>query len=139
MKIIYKDKFPNLPLKQSPLTFVTYTKEEINPLGYFDVEVQHGSQSFALPLCVIKTNSPPLFGHEWLNVMRLNWKNVRKMSTPINTKSFSVMTASSRVNFESEMKSKPNSTSTPKQSQSYTRLGLFPSRRNQRKVKSLTC
>ena len=61
----YKYKFSNLPFKQSPLTFVTYTKEEINPLAYVDVEVQHGSQSFTLSLYVIKTNSPPLFGREW--------------------------------------------------------------------------
>ncbi|PFX23520.1 Uncharacterized protein K02A2.6 [Stylophora pistillata] len=39
---LYKDKFSNLPLKQSPLTFVTHTKKEINPLGYVDVEVQYG-------------------------------------------------------------------------------------------------
>ena len=35
---LYKDKFSNLSLKQSSLSFVTYTKEEIKPLGYLDVE-----------------------------------------------------------------------------------------------------
>ena len=58
---LYKDKFSNLPLKQSSLTFVTYTKEEIKPLGYLDVEVRYGSQSFPLPLYVIKTNSCLLY------------------------------------------------------------------------------
>ena len=58
---LYKDKFSNLP---SPLAFVTYTKEEIKLLGYVDVEVQYGSQSFTLPLYIIKINSPPLFGCE---------------------------------------------------------------------------
>ena len=58
---LYKGKFSNLPLKQSPLTFVTYTKEEIKPLGYVDVEVRYGSQSFTLPLYVITTNSQLLF------------------------------------------------------------------------------
>ena len=43
---LYNDKVLNLPLKQSSLTFGTYTKEEIKPLGYVDVEVQYGSQSF---------------------------------------------------------------------------------------------
>ena len=81
---LYKDKFSNLPLKQSLLTFVTYTKEEIKPLGYLDVEVRYGSKSFTLPLYVIKTNSPPLFGREWLKVIRLNWQQIHKMSAPIN-------------------------------------------------------
>ena len=44
---LYKDKFSSLPLKQSLLTFVTYTKEQIKPLGYLDVEVRYGSQSFS--------------------------------------------------------------------------------------------
>jgi len=45
---LYKGKFSNLPLKQSPLTFVTYTKKEIKPPGYVDVEVQYRRQSFTL-------------------------------------------------------------------------------------------
>ena len=83
MKIFILDKFSNLPLRQSPLTFVTYTKEEIKPLGYIDVEVRYGSQSFILPLYVFKTNSPSLFGRERLQVIQLNWKQIHKMSTPI--------------------------------------------------------
>ena len=81
---LYQDKSSNLPLKQSALTFVTYTKEEIKPLGCVDVKVQYGSQSFTLPLYVIKTNSPPLFGRERLKVIQLNWQQIHKMSTPIN-------------------------------------------------------
>ena len=63
---------------------MTYTKQEIKPLRYLDVEVQHGNQSLTLPLYVIKTNSPPLFAREWLKVTRLNWQQIHKMSTPIN-------------------------------------------------------
>ena len=63
---------------------MTYTKEEIKPLGYVDVEVQYESQSFTLPLYVIKTNSPPLFGREWLKVIQLNWQQIHKMSPPID-------------------------------------------------------
>ena len=33
---------------------------------------------------VIKTNSPPLFGCEWLKVIQLNWQQIHKISTPIN-------------------------------------------------------
>ena len=133
---LYKDKFSNLPLKQSSLTFVTYTKEEIKPLGYLDVEVRYGSQSFPLPLYVIKTNSPPLFGREWLKVIQLNWKQIHKMSTPININQVLQHHDSlfkGQLEKLNGIEARLNSTSRPpKQSQSFTRLGLFPLRRNQR-------
>ena len=51
--------FPNLQLQPSSMTFVTYTKEEVKPLGYLDVKVEYDSQLFTLPLYVIKTDAPP--------------------------------------------------------------------------------
>ena len=45
---LYKGKFSNLPLKQSPLTSMTYRKEEIKPLRYVDVKVQYRGQSSKL-------------------------------------------------------------------------------------------
>ena len=67
----YKEK-KSVKIHPSTMTFVTYTKEEVKPLGYLDVEVKYGDQLLTLPLYVIKTDAPPLFGREWLKHIQLD-------------------------------------------------------------------
>jgi len=79
---LYKERFHNLPLQNSTLTFVTYTKEEVKPLDNIDAEVKYGDQILTLPLYVITNDSPPLFGREWLQHVQLNWPQIHAIRAP---------------------------------------------------------
>lgn len=81
---LYKEKFSSLKIHPSTMTFVTYTKEEVKPLGYLDVEVKYGDQQLTLSLYVIKTDAPPLFGREWLQNIQLDWPQIHAMITPVD-------------------------------------------------------
>lgn len=72
--------FPDKALKATKLRLRTYTGEKIKPLGVASVTVEVHEQKQTLELVVIKTGGAPLFGRDWLNVLKLNWKDIAHMS-----------------------------------------------------------
>lgn len=66
-----------LQLQHTDVMLKTYTGEPLAPEGVIKVQVKLKKQCANLPLYVV--NAPPLFGREWLRVIKLNWKDVKTM------------------------------------------------------------
>ena len=45
-------------------------------MGLVDVAVEYNGQNATLPLLVVKGNGPPLFGRDWMSVIRVNWAKI---------------------------------------------------------------
>ncbi len=71
---------PDATLKSSRVVLKTYTGEQMPVLGELQVKVQYGQQSQSLPLVVVASNGPSLFGRNWLESLRLNWQQIRAVS-----------------------------------------------------------
>ena len=67
------------PLKPCDVRLRTYSGEALKVLGCIDVAVCYDQQSQPLQLLVVATNGPPLFGRNWLQAIKLNWKEVHFM------------------------------------------------------------
>ena len=72
-KDFYDAKLSHLPLQKTNVILQTYTKEIVKPLGAVDVEVNYEQASYKLPLLVIQSGACPLFGRNWLQLIKLNW------------------------------------------------------------------
>ena len=58
----------------------TYTGEPIKPVGTVKVPVSYESQSYELQLEVMESETHPLLGCNWLNVLKLNWQQIFQVS-----------------------------------------------------------
>ncbi len=76
----YKQLFAHVPLEGARVKLKTYTGENIPVLGQFTVTVQYQDQVNELPLIVVEGNGPNLCGRNWLQKVKLNWKEVRYVS-----------------------------------------------------------
>ena len=63
-------------LEKSELKLKTYTGEVVSPEGVGLVEVEYQSQTFQLPITVVKGNVPNLMGRDWLSKLRLKWEEL---------------------------------------------------------------
>ncbi|KAM7315470.1 uncharacterized protein ISCGN_005253 [Ixodes scapularis] len=72
----YRERFAALNLKPTALRLKTYTGETVKPCGVLEVKVSHQEETRVLPLYVLNQSGPPLLGREWLQRLRLNWKQV---------------------------------------------------------------
>ncbi|XP_025758532.1 uncharacterized protein K02A2.6-like [Oreochromis niloticus] len=73
----YKSMLSQLPLQPTDIMLKTYTGEPLAPEGVIKVQVELNKQRATLPLYVVKVDAPPLFGREWLRVIKLNWKDLK--------------------------------------------------------------
>ncbi|KAL3993537.1 DDB1- and CUL4-associated factor 15 [Sarotherodon galilaeus] len=73
----YKSMLSQLPLQPTDIMLKTYTGEPLAPEGVIKVQVELNKQCATLPLYVVKVDAPPLFGREWLRVIKLNWKDLK--------------------------------------------------------------
>jgi predicted aspartyl protease len=69
----------NLVLKESKVILHTYTGERVSPLGILEVTVKYGNQTHPLPLLVLASTGPNLCGRNWLENIRLDWSNIRRL------------------------------------------------------------
>ena len=74
-----KAMFPEEELRTSGLVLKTYTNEPMQVKGTLNVRVQYETQFKKLVLVVIAGNGPSLFGRNWLNHIKLNWKEMFKV------------------------------------------------------------
>ena len=54
----------------------TYTGETVLPEGVLNVKVKYQEECHDLKLYVVKGVGPPLFGRQWLDYIKLDWKNI---------------------------------------------------------------
>ena len=54
----------------------TYSGELLGVLGEVKVNVKYKTQSKFLPVVVVKGNGPALFGRDWVEAIKLDWKSI---------------------------------------------------------------
>lgn len=77
---VHERQFPDISLAESQIRLQTYTGEPIPILGEMKVQVRYGKQCKPLVLRVVEGNGPSLFGRDWLEQLRLNWKQIGAVS-----------------------------------------------------------
>ena len=70
-------------LSQTSVRLRTYTGDDIPVLDQALVAVRSGNQTAQLPILVVAGNGPSLLGRNWLNQLRLDWKEIHHMSARI--------------------------------------------------------
>ena len=79
-----KQKLPNLKLQASTVMLKTYSGEQLKVLGQAQVKVTYKTQEVEAPLIVVAGDGPTLFGRNWLQMIQLDWKNIRYMTTALD-------------------------------------------------------
>ena len=83
--VMLKQSDPSLELKESKVRRDTYTEEQVDVLGHVEMPVNYENQEAVLPLLVIKGNGPNLIGRNWLQQIRINWKNLLQLKEDRST------------------------------------------------------
>ena len=76
----YKDLFSHLPLKESQVLLKTYSGEQLPVVGDVTVRVQYEQQTQEMELTVVAGEGPSLLGRNWLQHLRLNWRDIIAVS-----------------------------------------------------------
>ena len=80
-----KHKFPHLELQPSAVILKTYSGEQLTVLGRAQVKVTNKNQEIKAPFIVVAGDGPTLFGRNWLQPLQMDWKEIRYMTTAIDT------------------------------------------------------
>ena len=81
---VYLEYFQHLQLQESSLQLRTYTGEVVKPEGVINVTVIYQEQAKVLPLYVLKSKGPCLFGRDWMAQIRLDWPLLHMKTRPRN-------------------------------------------------------
>ena len=68
------------PLQTSTVHLKTYTGEKLPVLGVTDVVAEYQQQSERMQLHIVDGNSPSLFGRDWLQKIKLDWRGLHHLS-----------------------------------------------------------
>lgn len=68
-------------LRDTPIKLKTYTGEKITVIGVADVQVEYQGQKRSLPLLVVEGTGPSLLGRGWLKEIKLNWDEIKHVTT----------------------------------------------------------
>ena len=82
-------------LQPSTVSLTSYSGLELEIMGQADVEITYKSQVVIMPLVVVRGQCPSLFGRNWLQKIKLDWKNIKNISQ--NTALDSVLQKHSRL------------------------------------------
>ena len=77
---LYNDLLSHLPLEKSQVLLKTYSGEQWPVAGEVDVRVQYEQQTQDLTLTVVVGERPCLLGRNWLQHLRLNWRDIKGVS-----------------------------------------------------------
>ena len=66
---------------KSTLALRTYTGEQLVVVGEVSVEVQYQDQTKHLPLLIVEGEGPTFLGQNWLQELRLDWREINSLST----------------------------------------------------------
>ncbi|XP_031571846.1 uncharacterized protein K02A2.6-like [Actinia tenebrosa] len=76
----FREHYQERLLKRTKVQLKTYSGEKITPRGVAQVKVTYNQQEKQLPLYVVETRGPALFGRDWLKEIALDWKNIRVLN-----------------------------------------------------------
>ena len=86
-KDTYDKLWPNLTtapaIQKSDILLRTYTGEHLDVVGSISVDVHYKEQIAHLPLTVVAGRGPSLLGRDWLQHIRLDWKALHQVGTPL--------------------------------------------------------
>jgi len=77
----YQTQLPQLQLHKSQLLLRTYTEEPLKICGEAQVRVTYKDQQHNLSLVMVGGSSPPLLGRNWLQQIKLDWKEIIIVTT----------------------------------------------------------
>ena len=70
-----------LPLSPTSVVLKTYSGGRIIPLGVISVDIEYNGQYHNGKALILKTDGPPLFGRDWLQHIRIDWRNVHRLAS----------------------------------------------------------
>ena len=80
---VWKEQLSAIPLRNTGVRLRTYTGEPLKLKGEVQVTVAHNDLVAKLPLLVVQGDGPSLFGKNWLPELRLNWSEIKKVTTEL--------------------------------------------------------
>ena len=72
----YNRHFMETPLQPCDTRQRTYTGHPAQVSGQFLVQLKYQNQTVTVPLLVVKSPGPSLFGRNWLSRVKLDWKKI---------------------------------------------------------------
>ena len=75
----YYSFFRSCKLQPSTVSLKSYTGQEIVIRGKNEVNVQYAEQKAVLPLLVVKGQGASFLGHNWLEILNLNWSSNKSL------------------------------------------------------------
>ena len=72
--------FPNVKLEKTNVVLKTYTEDIIPVVGELPVMVQYGTQAKQMKLIVVSGEGPSLLGRNWLQYLKLDWRQIGKVA-----------------------------------------------------------
>ena len=84
-EVKYKEHFSETKLRESSTLLKTYSGERLKVVGEIAVNVEYENQSAKLILTVVAGDGPSLLGRNWLQLIRLNWREIKVVNTPKNS------------------------------------------------------
>ena len=84
-EVTWKQNLDAVPLKQANTVLRTYSGEVLTVLGQCQVQVHYCQQKAKLPLLVVQGKGPSLFGRNWLEAIRLNWAQIKRVTSELET------------------------------------------------------
>ena len=75
----WKERLPHVKLEPSKQRLSTYTGERIRVMGEAIVPLRCNGQTAQVPIVVVLGKETPLFGRNWLDVIRLDWPGIKCM------------------------------------------------------------
>lgn len=82
-KETWQKELSKVKLQKSDVLLKTYTDEPLPIIGEAEVTVEYKTQKVILPLIVVGGKGPSLFGRNWLKSIKLDWKQVKSVSTEL--------------------------------------------------------
>ncbi len=99
----YKSLFPSTRLAKANVVLKTYTDTPIPVLGERAVTVQYRDQVQQLKLLVVAGEGPSLLGRNWLQVLRLDWRQIGKVALQPTTSQLDCLLAQHQAIFQDEL------------------------------------
>ena len=96
VSLISKDTYDKLwsnlttapAIQKSDILLRTYTGKHLDVVGSISVDVHYKEQTVHLPLTVVAGRGPSLLGRDWLQHIRLDWKALHQVGTPLTLADF---------------------------------------------------
>ena len=83
-EVKYKEHFSETKLRESSTLLKTYSGERLKVVGEIEVNVEYENQNAKLVLTVVAGDGPSLVRRNWLQLIRLNWREIKVVNIPKN-------------------------------------------------------